>query len=116
MPARKKTAPAAPPAPVLEAYYSDDLRAVGLTVMVFGNYTTPNPAGGSFWHPEIITGSDGALIVWRHQYDPHNNYSFDGYQVQLGPHQHGGTHRTLAGALGWLLWARDVRDGKRATF
>jgi len=102
MTARRKPIPPEPLPPVLEADYYHALRAMNLEVMVYGNYTTPNPAGGFFWHPEIIAGPDMSLIVWRKQGDPHNHYAFDGYTVQRGPHSHGGTCRTLAGALAWL--------------
>ena len=110
MSARRKAAPPAPEPPVLEANYYHVLREMGLDVLVYGRYTTPNPENGSFWHPEIITGPDMTLIVWRKQGDPHNRYGFDGYTVQRGPYDFGGTYRTLAEALAWLLHWRQAHQ------
>jgi len=110
MTARRKAAPPAPEPPILTENYNHVLDSMGLRVMVFGNYTTPDhsrsPQGATFWHPEIITGAKGELIVWRKAGDPHNNYAFDGYVPQIGPHMCGGTHRTLAQALGWIRLTR----------
>ena len=114
MSTRRKATPPAPEPPVLEANYYHALLEMGLDVLVYGRYTTPNPENGSFWHPEIITGDGGALIVWRKQGDPHNNYDFDGYVPQIGPHAYGSTYRTLAEALAWIRWARDL-DSRRPT-
>ena len=107
----KRAPAAAPPAPILEPDYPARLREMGLHVMVFGRYVTPDhsrsESGATFWHPEIIAGADLTLIVWRRQGDPHNAYGFDGYTVQRGSHDFGGTHRTLAEALAWVRWWRE---------
>lgn len=107
-----------PPRPILEPGYPSDLARMGLDIMVFGHYTTPDHSrshsGATFWHPEIIAGSQPAgngidLIVWRKQGDPHNNYAFDGYVVQCGPFSYSSspTCRTLAEALAWLRKTRE---------
>ena len=109
-----KTPPVTDEVPVLKADYHAELTKMSLSVMVYGHYTTPNPEGGTFWHPEIIMGSDGALIVWRGKCDPHNNYGFDGFVAQLGPHTaFGGTYRTLDGALAWLRRARAIQAERK---
>lgn len=113
---RKVEAPTLPEPLMTEAIH-ERIKDMGLVIMTFQNVaTTVQENGRSYWIPRNLMGSDGALILWKVAGADDNGYGFDGWGVQLGPHTHGGMHKTLGTALGWVEIARGVRDGKYSDF